>query len=234
MKNQWFGDIHDFRKYGLLRFLSGTRQFHHIMVAWMLTPPQSNDPCGKYRSFVNHPGQWKDCDKDLFEELREFNNGDKERKVKNAFDLGILSSQIFSSFGDNEQYLSNHREDYFREMKESYCDLVFLDADNGLEVASMTEKKKKKPQYILYEEVESLYAAGKSVLIYQHRAIGQSFERQIAEKIPRLPQVPMILFRGGNVSYLLLCQNNVQRDKMQKDFKNRNFPRNFLRIQEIG
>ena len=232
MKNQWFGDIHDFRKYGLLRFLNGTRQFHHIMVAWMLTPPQSNDPCGKYRSFVNHPGQWKDCDGVLFEKLREFNSGDKERKVKNAFHLDILSRQTFSSFGDNEQYLSNHREDYFRKMKESDCDLVFLDADNGLEVASMTEKKK--PLYILYEEVESLYASGKSVLIYQHRAIGQSFERQIMEKISCLPQVPMILFRGGNVSYLLLCQNNVQRDKIQKDFENRNFPGKFLRIQEIG
>lgn len=232
MKNQWFGDIHDFRKYGLLRFLSGTRQFHHIIVAWMLTPPQSNDPCGKYRSFVNHPGQWKDCDGVLFEKLREFNSGDKERKVKNAFDLDILSRQTFSSFGDNEQYLSNHREDYFRKMKESDCDLVFLDADNGLEVASMTEKKK--PLYILYEEVESLYASGKSVLIYQHRAIGQSFERQIMEKIPRLPQVPMILFRGGNVSYLLLCQNNIQTGKIQKDFENRNFPGKFLRIQKIG
>lgn len=233
MKNQWFGDIHDFRKYGLLRFLNGTRQFHHIMVAWMLTPPQSNDPCGKYRSFVNHSGQGKECDDDLFEKLKKFNSGDKERKVKNAFDLDILSRQAFSSFGDDdERYLSDHREDYFRKMKESDCDLVFLDADNGLEVASMTEKKKS--QYILYEEVESLYASEKSVLIYQHRAIGQSFERQIAEKIPRLPQVPMILFRGGNVSYLLLCQNNVQREKIQKDFENRNFPGKFLRIQEIG
>lgn len=233
MKNQWFGDIHDFRKYGLLRFLSETQQFPRIMVAWMLTPPQSNDPCGKYRSFVNHPGQWKDCDEVLFEKLREFNSGDKERKVKNAFDLDILSSQIFSSFGDDdEQYFSDRREDYFREMKESNCDLVFLDADNGLEVASMTEKKK--PLYILYEEVESLYKAGKSVLIYQHRAIGQSFERQIMEKIPRLPQAPMIFFRGGNVSYFLLCQNNIQTGKIQKDFENRNFPGKFLRIQKIG
>ncbi len=232
MKNQWFGDIHDFRKYGLLRFLGNTKQFRRIMVAWMLTPSLSNDPCGKYRSFVNHPGQWKDCDEALFEKLREFNSGEKERKVKDAFDLGILSRQAFSSFGDDdEQYLSDRREDYFRKMKECDCDLIFLDADNGLEVASMTEKKK--PQYIRYEDAGSLYAAGKSVLIYQHRAIGQTFERQITEKLSRLPQAPMIFFRGGNVSYLLLCQKDVQRKKIQEDFENKNFPEKFLRIQEI-
>ena len=117
-------------------------------------------------------------------------------------------------------------------MKESDCDLVFLDADNGLEVASMTEKKK--PQYILYDEVKSLYDAGKSVLIYQHRAIGQSFEWQITKKIRRLPQVPMIVFRGGNVSYLLLCQTNDQREKIQEDFRSKNFPERFLKIQGIG
>ena len=230
MKNQWFGDIHDFRKYGLLRFLGSTQQFRHIMVAWMLTPSLPNDTCGKYRSFVNYPGQWERCDKKLFDGLKKFNTEDKKGKVTKAFDLGFLSCQAFSSFGDDDdRYLWDHREDYFRKIKDSDCDLVFLDADNGLEVASMT--KKKKPLYILYKEVESLYAAGKCVLIYQHRAIGQSFESQITEKIKKLPKSPTLVFRGGNVSYILLCQKEDQKKQTREKFREKNFPEDFLRLQ---
>ena len=35
MKNQWFGDMYDFRKYGLLLFLA--KYYSKIHVCWMLT-----------------------------------------------------------------------------------------------------------------------------------------------------------------------------------------------------
>ena len=232
MKNQWFGDIHDFRKYGLLRFLSETQQFRRIMVAWMLTLPQKNDPCGKYRGFVNRPGLWKKCDKKLFDILKDFNLHRKpeDRKVIQAFRLNILSSEAFCSLGDSdEDYLSTQRNEYFSKLKNCICDLIFLDADNGLQVKSMSEKKK--PQYIFYREIGSLHTAGKSILIYQHRAIGQSFEAQTAEKRQNLPKCPALVFRGGNVSYLLLCQTEDQKKQIQEKFLQKNFPDNFLRIQ---
>jgi hypothetical protein len=37
MKNQYFGDINDYRKYGLLRILQSTGN-GRLLVAWMLTP----------------------------------------------------------------------------------------------------------------------------------------------------------------------------------------------------
>ena len=232
MKNQWFGDIHDFRKYGLLRFLSETQQFRRIMVAWMLTLPQKNDPCGKYRGFVNRPGLWSKCDAKLFDILKDFNLHHKpeDRKVIQAFQLDILSSEAFCSLGDSDyDYLLTRRDEYFSELECSNCDLIFLDADNGLEVKSMSEKKK--PQYILYREIDYLHAAGKCVLIYQHRAIGQSFESQIAEKIKNLPKSPILVFRGGNVSYILLCQKEDQKKQTWEKFREKNFPEDFLRLQ---
>ena len=230
MKNQWFGDIHDFRKYGLLRFLSSTQQFQRLMVAWMLTPPLPDDPCGKYRGFVNRPRQWQECDPELFNILRDFNRNSKQRNVKQAFELNILSRKAFCSLGDSdEDYLSKRRNEYFSKLENSICDLIFLDADNGLQVKSMS--KKKKPQYILYKEVKSLYAAGKCVLIYQHRAIGQSFESQITEKIKKLPKSPTLVFRGGNVSYILLCQKEDQKKQTWEKFREKNFPEDFLRLQ---
>ena len=40
MKNQWFGDQYDFRKYGLLYFLC-EKYYKKLLVAWMLTKNDS-------------------------------------------------------------------------------------------------------------------------------------------------------------------------------------------------
>lgn len=254
MKNQWFGDIHDFRKYGLLRFLSEITQdeslesakvFNRILVAWMLTPKVKNDNCGKYRGYVNYLGQWEKCDKDLFEKLKQFNSSARraeEYNVGKAFSLNILPDSQFVSYGgSNENELSKDRKNYFCKMKKNDSDLIFLDADNGLEVVSMT--KKKKPFYILYKEIRSLYAAGKSVLIYQHRAIGQSFATQTSDKITKLQEIlelsaeilesRLIVFRGGNVSYFLLCQTEEQKRRVCDLFYKKNYPERFLKIQDF-
>lgn len=37
MKNQYFGDINDYRKYGLIRLLTGAGKLK-TTVCWMLTP----------------------------------------------------------------------------------------------------------------------------------------------------------------------------------------------------
>jgi len=232
MKNQWFGDIHDFRKYGLLRFLSETQQFKRILIAWMLTPSLPNAPAGKYRGFIKHPGQWAKCDPELFNILKE--SGIKStRNVKQAFDLGILPRETFVSFGEgDDHYLMDQREDYFQKIKNSDCDLVFLDADNGLEVASM--RKSNQSSYIFYREAKALFDAGKSILIYQHRAIGQSFEKQLAQKMKCLPSKHAIVFIGGNVSHILLCRNNEQKKEITEMFCNQKYSKRYLKLQTMG
>ena len=49
MKNQYFGDINDYVKYGLLRVFSAT---HRVAVCWMLTPPRSFSLLNTSSSFV--------------------------------------------------------------------------------------------------------------------------------------------------------------------------------------
>ena len=43
MKNQYFGDVNDYRKYGLLRVLQREANLRCV-VAWMLTPDDGRDP----------------------------------------------------------------------------------------------------------------------------------------------------------------------------------------------
>ncbi len=46
MKNQYFGDVNDYLKYGLLRQLSNEGRFK-ICVCWMLTEPDGTTEGGK-------------------------------------------------------------------------------------------------------------------------------------------------------------------------------------------
>ena len=58
LKSQYFGDIYDYRKFGLIRALQVEAQLQ-VLVAWMLTPnDQRRD--GELRSYLREPRveQW--------------------------------------------------------------------------------------------------------------------------------------------------------------------------------
>ena len=69
MKNQYFGDINDYRKYGLLRLLQSTGN-GRLLVAWMLTPDDGSRDGGR-RSYLRDPGAWNRYEAELFSGLAD-------------------------------------------------------------------------------------------------------------------------------------------------------------------
>ena len=67
MKDQYFGDISDYRKYGILRALRSKIQ-GTLLVAWMLTPDDGS-PDGKFRSYLEDAATWKCYGPELFVSL---------------------------------------------------------------------------------------------------------------------------------------------------------------------
>ena len=67
----------------------------------------------------------------------------------------------------------------------SQSELVFLDPDNGLEVPSRPFGRKHSSKYAYWREVTAIWAAGASVLIYQHfrREKREKFIPQMAEEL---------------------------------------------------
>jgi hypothetical protein len=64
MKEQYVGDVNDYRKYALLRHFAiegGVR----VGVCWMLTPPDT----GNLQNYLLEPQRWRDYDQDLFDRL---------------------------------------------------------------------------------------------------------------------------------------------------------------------
>ncbi|MCJ7618838.1 MAG: hypothetical protein MUP64_01300, partial [Anaerolineae bacterium] len=69
MKNQYFGDVNDYRKYGLLRVLTNGGEIK-AAVCWMLTPDDGRGD-GGFTSYLEQPDKWRHFDPLLFDHLRE-------------------------------------------------------------------------------------------------------------------------------------------------------------------
>lgn len=131
MKDQYFGDVNDFRKYGLLRLLTvpdGLR----LGVCWMLTAPDgSND--GKSRSYLSQPEKYRLHDPELFDWLQQVVAKDQDLRTARIEASPLLGEAVFRSMILTDSRYQ--RTDYFCGCVTQFagCDLVFFDPDNGLE-----------------------------------------------------------------------------------------------------
>ena len=60
MKNQYVGDINDYRKYGLLRSLQTVSDMR-LLVSWMLTKDDGSSD-GKFIDYLKNPKKWEKYD----------------------------------------------------------------------------------------------------------------------------------------------------------------------------
>ena len=67
MKNQYFGDVNDYKKYGLLRILSDGGSLR-IGLCWMLTDGDRTGHGGLI-GYLHQPKQWRHYDPELFDKL---------------------------------------------------------------------------------------------------------------------------------------------------------------------
>lgn len=79
MKNQYFGDINDYRKYGLLRAILAASNLR-MLVAWMLTPDDKSTD-GQITGYLDDPGKWSRHDPELFGALQHLLAGEAMRRV---------------------------------------------------------------------------------------------------------------------------------------------------------
>lgn len=166
MKDQYFGDINDYRKYGLLRAIACGSELR-ILVAWMLTPDDGSTD-GRPVSYLEHPARWAHHDPVLFERLKQLLASVRRRRVCMIEDAGLLPKAEF--FLPNAPDVASGREQWFRLVshRAQSRDFVLLDPDNGLEVKSRPYGRKNSSKFLYWREVEALWAPGKPLLIYQH------------------------------------------------------------------
>lgn len=172
MKNQYFGDVGDYGKYGLLRFLVG--QGVSVAVNWYLTQTDdSND--GKQISYLEDLRFWK-YDPELYQVLKESVIDKKERKVSVIEESGLIPDAKFFHDEIEDPY------DYSKDERDSIrsrwhmkgleflagAQLVFLDPDTGFR-ENMPKKINDAVKYCYAGEVSDYYKSGADVFYYCHK-----------------------------------------------------------------
>ena len=175
MKVQYFGDVNDYRKYALLRLLSNVGGFK-IGVCWMLTGADKSGQ-GDNRRYLARADEWRRYDPALFDALAvvpsaptidDLRRVEKEALIPEATFLNDFTPDRIAERGAYHRACMNAFE---------ACELTFFDPDNGLEVQSTAKGRKWSSKYAYLDEIGDHYAAGRSILLYQH------FPRHVSREI---------------------------------------------------
>ncbi len=174
MQNRYAGDIGDFGKLGLLRFLAG-RGFG-LGVNWYLVDDEVHNADGKHTSYLTRE-TWierlKPCDEELFQNLSHMVLSG-QRSVRTLESMNLIPgagyySQVLHPPGKVAGFSRRIWHEGALLLFEGK-DLVFLDPDNGLMVKSVGENSAKSVKYVLLSELEDYYRSGHSIVFYNHRS----------------------------------------------------------------
>ena len=159
MKDQYFGDVHDYIKYGVLRQLLCNGNVSAV-VCWMLTQNDGRLSDGRRLSYLTQPGERRDLDPPLFDCLRAAVLDRNERSIKIVEESGLLPNASFYSHLLADA--SDERRSYFDGLLgfSRGKDLIFFDPDNGLGVKSVPYGRKGSSKYLFLHEVSQLFSAG--------------------------------------------------------------------------
>ena len=211
MKNQYVGDIGDYGKYGLLRFLAG--QGIKIGVNWYLTDDDKSAD-GKFTKYLENPAE-RVCDPELFDALKKIVARGRDKSVKMVQDAGLIPGAVY--FGGKLK--SSKIEVSARELERRLwfnnaallmgdAELVFADPDNGISFTK-TARNKDSEKFVLPEEVCRYYNDGRNVVYYCHkgRRKQEDWEKaktQIRERIRDAQILAVTFCRGTQRSYIFV------------------------------
>ena len=223
MKNQYFGDIGDYGKYGLLRFLAG----HEVTVAvnWYLTEKdQTND--GNKREYLTKEENLK-YDPVLFDVLKKMCAQNK-KDVHEFAALGMIPGAkyydrivepVLSTLTFSEK--RSARNQWHQEALAACdgCDLVFLDPDNGLKAGNPTAKKDAM-KFVYSTDAADYYERGQDVVYYCHKGRRTDVQWEKAkhimkEQCPSAVLMGITFHRGTQRSYIFVI--HPEREKLYSD-----------------
>lgn len=164
MRNEFFGDINDYHKYGLLRTLVGDGDVK-VGVCWMLRPDE-----GSHSGRIKHlddPERWRKYDPALFAALHHWLRKRHVRSVNLIEDSNLIGNAKYHR--PFVPISMSEREDYFAQMSKTFeqTELIFFDPDNGLEITNKPYNGRPSCKHLYFREVKNIFEAQHSLLIYQ-------------------------------------------------------------------
>ena len=93
MKNKYFGDINDYKKYGILRILSDNGRIR-TGICWMLTEDNDGND-GRFTTYLEQPAKWRKYDPRLFDSLQYSLKTLNRRSVSAAEELELIDDAYY-------------------------------------------------------------------------------------------------------------------------------------------
>lgn len=193
MKDQYVGDLKDYYKYVLLRWLTRDNAIK-TSICWMLTEPENNAQGMDVEYLVQELFSRKEKNKDddhyrLIDILRKIVPFGLKLEIKNQTNekermrlITELITKCNVSHIESSEIMPAARTRYFRTIGavNNDCDLVFLDPDIGLTGKSRDEiAAKDVSKYLFVDDLKGIYPVC-SLLIFQY-----SQPKLIVKKEPR-------------------------------------------------
>lgn len=179
VRHNFVNDIGDYAKYALLRALASNSDAPiRLGVIWYLTEHAEQNGDGRKRAHLTQGG-WDGLDSDLLTKMRLIETSLPDRGPLNIRlienseilppDTDYFSEPLPRTTGNARQRVAD-RVAWFDRARRSVqgCDLIFLDPDNGLEVASVPLSSPLAAKYASLFEVRQLLDAHGAVVLYQH------------------------------------------------------------------
>ena len=211
MKHQYFGDINDYRKYGVLRTLVSVGW--RLGVCWMVTPDDAGAD-GRKIEYLARPQRWRHHDPGLFDVLTNCINRPLGRHLRHVQTPTLFPKALFFDAVIPDE-ASARRRWFLAAMRAlSDANLIFFDPDNGLQVPSKPMGRKYSSKYVFFDELASAWAKGTSLLVYQHfpRESRQVFiPRAVGSLQPYVPGSDIWSMVTGHALFLLACQPTHRR-----------------------
>ena len=215
MKNQYFGDVGDYGKYGLLKFLAE----HDVKIAvnWYLTEDDDRPGDGKFTKYLEKEEEYSKYDQDLFATLksmllpkpgiRDVEEFELKKTIPGAiYYHEMLNMHDRKSISDRKA----HRNEWHKKALDSCknVDLVFLDPDNGLMEKPKYSKTAEK--YIFPCEVAEYYKRGQNVVYYCHKGrrkpeLWEAYKLHMKNCLPDAILMGLTFHRGMQRSYIFIC-----------------------------
>lgn len=207
MKHQYFGDVNDYVKYGLLRALHDVAGLR-LGVVWMLTPDDDR-PDGARTAYRRDPEGWRAYDPELFDRLARLASNPEARNVElfRRWNLVPGALDVGTPLPDGADARTTWMADAREALQD--CPLLFFDPDNGFEIESVPFHKRDSVRYLYWDEAAAAWHAGHSLLVYQHfpREARDAFEVRLRDRAATaLPGVRLTTLRSTHVLFVLAAR----------------------------
>ncbi|SFV87570.1 hypothetical protein MNB_SUP05-SYMBIONT-5-435 [hydrothermal vent metagenome] len=197
MQNRYSGDVGDFGKFGLLRYLLNNSKYS-LGINWYLFPDEGHNEDGKFTEYLSKPNlkpNFEKCDSELHNKLKTIVENNKRcvqaLKESNLFKCKTTYFSMAVDFYPNfpgQTRLSLRKEWQDKATAAlAVSNVLFIDPDNGLQIKSCESlNQKKSGKYAYFTEISKFHEDKEFTVIYHHLNRCDSHSQQIKNRAQEL------------------------------------------------